>query len=517
MAAVYRSPLLLAALAVLAFAPHASGQVADPPAPPARQAPARETPAPTPPPGRLPPEVVTQHSLELPGRTLAFSTAAGAIRATDARGQPIADIAYVAYALGGADHRTRPVTFVFNGGPGMAAGWLQAGAVGPWIVPLGADVDGHPSAIPASAPAAPGPNADTWLDFTDLVFIDPAGTGYSRAIVTGDEGRRDLYSVEGDISYLAQVMRRWLDQANRTVSPKFILGESYGGFRAPQLARALQHDQGVGVSGVIMLSPALDFGGRSAVLDPLYYAIRLPSMAAAARAEKGAVTRADLTDAEQYAAGDYVVDLLRGVRDADAVARASQHVSALTGLPLPLVQRYQGRIDTDVFLHDMARASHVVGSPYDPTITVPDPFPLEPYSDYDERVVAALASPITGAMVALYADELHWHPDGIYRLASDSIFHAWQWDRRMSGGAQSVSALRLVMSLDPSVRVLIGHGMFDLVTPYFGTELILRQIPDLGASNRIELAVYPGGHMFYTQPSSRAAFREQARRLIRGD
>jgi carboxypeptidase C (cathepsin A) len=459
----------------------------------------------------LPGDSVVHHSIDLPGRTLAFTTTAGAIHATDERGQPLADVAVTAYTLDAPETTKRPVTFVFNGGPGMASGWLQAGAVGPWIIPMGG------AAMRPSAPPTLAPNADTWLDFTDLVFIDPAGTGYSRAIATGDEAHRRLYSVDGDIEYLAQVIRRWLDKSGRIASPKYILGESYGGFRAPRLVRELEQDQGVGVSGIIVISPALDFGGRSASLDPLAWAMRLPSMAAAARAAKGPVTKADLADAEQYAAGDYVTDLLRGVHDEAAVARMVAHVSALTGLDPALVARYRGRIDMDVFLREIGGHTGRVASPYDATVSSPDPFPLVLDSDYEEPVVQALIPPVTGAMVELYSRELRWHPDSLYRLSDIGVFRAWDWGRHMAGGAESVSALRTAMALDPHLRVLVGQGMFDLLTPYFGTELILRQIPDLGAPDRIRLAVYPGGHMFYTQDDSRAAFREEARKLIVGE
>jgi carboxypeptidase C (cathepsin A) len=471
------------------------GHAADPPAP--------EAP--------MPANAVVHHSLELPGRTLAFTTTAGAIRATDGQARPLADIAFVAYTLDGTDLATRPVTFVFNGGPGMASGWLQVGDVGPWSIPLGGD------AMRPSAPPVLSPNADTWLDFTDLVFIDPAGTGYSRALETSEDAHRALFSVDGDIAYLAQVVRRWLDQSNRIVSPKYILGESYGGFRAPRLARALEHDQGVGTAGIVAISPALDFGGRSAALDPLAWATRLPSMAAVARAAKGPVTRADLADAEQYAAGDYVTDFLRGISDTAAVARMVQHVTALTGLDPALVQRYRGRVGWEIFVAEIERAKGRVASPYDGTVTSPDPFPLDPYSDYDEPVVQALIPPVTSAMVALYNDQLNWRPTGLYRLSNLGVFGAWDWGRHMGAGAETVTALRSAMALDPHLRVLIGQGLFDLLTPYFATDLILRQVPDLGSTDRIQLAVYPGGHMFYTEHTSRAAFRDAARRLIAGE
>jgi carboxypeptidase C (cathepsin A) len=485
-------------LAVLASILPMPGHAADPPTVEVRSAP-------------LPADSVVHHSLDLPGRKLTFTTTAGAIAATGDGAKPLADIAFVAYTLDGADAATRPVTFVFNGGPGMASGWLQVGDLGPWSIPLGGAAM-HPSASPV-----PAPNGDTWLDFTDLVFIDPAGTGYSRAIATGDDARRELYSVDGDIDYLAQVVRRWLDQANRIVSPKFLLGESYGGFRVPRLAHTLAHDEGVGVSGILAISPALDFGGRSAALDPLAWATRLPSMAAVARAAKGAVTRADVADAEAYAAGEYTTDFLRGVSDPAAVARMVQHVTALTGLDPALVARYSGRVGWEIFVAEVDRAKGRVASPYDATVTSPDPFPLTPYGDYEEPVVQALIPPVTSAMVALYSEQLHWRPTELYRLSNLSVFHAWDWGRRRGGGEEAVSALRTALALDPHLRVLIGQGLFDLLTPYFGTELILRQVPPLGETSRIQLLVYPGGHMFYTDDTSRAAFRDAARKLIGSD
>ena len=146
----------------------------------------------------LPADVTTHQALALPGRELKFTATAGSIRLRDGKDAPLTDIAFVAYQKEGADIATRPVTFVLNGGPGMASAWLQMGAVGPWRVRLDPATDGP------SATAVPIPNADTWLDFTDLVFIDPPGTGYSHILTTDAEARRHLWSVGGDIDVLAE-------------------------------------------------------------------------------------------------------------------------------------------------------------------------------------------------------------------------------------------------------------------------------------------------------------------------
>jgi carboxypeptidase C (cathepsin A) len=458
----------------------------------------------------LPADVTTHQTLELPDRTLQFAGTAGAIRLSDDKGAPRTDVAFIAYRLDGADPRSRPVTFVFNGGPGMASGWLQVGAVGPWRIKLGAD-----ATIPSASPE-PIPNAETWLDFTDLVFIDPPGTGYSRILASGDDARRALWSVDGDIEALAEVIRRWLDENERSLSPKYLLGESYGGFRAPRLARALQSSEGVGVSGMVLVSPALVpalvFGNGSHALDPFFWVARLPSMAATSLAAKGTVTPDMLPDAEQYARTDYLLDLVRGVRDDAAVARMSQRVAALTGLDPALVSRYRGRLENDVFLHEIDRSEHRVASVYDATVTRADPFPRDTLSDYADPVLEGMKPLVTSAMVEIYTNRLHWHPDGAYHLANDAIFRQWQWGRGFAR-PEAVKALQADLALDPRMRVLIAHGMFDLVTPYFATRLIVDDMPDF-AADRVRLAIYPGGHMFYADDASRTALREASRTII---
>ncbi|CAA9364514.1 MAG: Carboxypeptidase C (cathepsin A), partial [uncultured Microvirga sp.] len=190
-------------------------------------------------PERLPADSVTQHTVELPGRTLRLTATAGSIPLNDPQGGLQAEIGYVAYTLPNADPATRPVTFALNGGPGAASAYLHLGVLGPWRLPL----DG-PTISPSSSPALV-PNAETWLDFTDLVFIDPVGTGYSRGVGSGEDLRNRYFNIEGDIGTLSEVVARWLRSRDRLLSPKFFVGESYGGFRGPKLANALRSDHGV--------------------------------------------------------------------------------------------------------------------------------------------------------------------------------------------------------------------------------------------------------------------------------
>lgn len=458
---------------------------------------------------RLPEEVTTHHVLALPGHEVRFAASAGGIRLRDGKNAALTEIAVIAYQAEDADVAARPVTFVFNGGPGMASAWLQLGAVGPWRIRIDLATDGP------SATAVPVPNLETWLDFTDLVFIDPPGTGYSRIVTTDGEARRRLLSVGGDIDALAEAIRRWLDHSGRLVSPKYILGESYGGFRGPRLVRKLQSDEGVGVSGLILLSPLLDAHVMSGYADPLSWVDLLPSEVAAVQAlHHGRVTRADLADVEAYAAGDFLVDMLRGGGDAAAIDRLTARVSGLTGLAPATVRRLGGRIDRSVFQRELT--SGRVGSAYDGSIQRSNPEPRAPESEFPDPVLGGLEAPVTAAMMAVYAGKLNWHPDTVYHLSDGAVFAAWDWGRGM-GRPESISALQAARSVDPHLRVLIAHGMFDLITPYFTTVRTLRLLPEMAGSAPIKLRVYPGGHMFYFDDRSRAALHDDARDALRGE
>ena len=463
-----------------------------------------------PPPAPRPPtaDAVTDQAVELPGRTLHFTATAGFIRLLDDRGAPEADINTTAYTLKGADPATRPVTFVLNGGPGMASAWLQMGAVGPWRVPMLAQ---------PSAPSAPQPNADTWLDFTDLVFIDPVGTGYSRFVASGDDVRKRLWSVGGDVDSLSQTIRRWLDKSGRIASPKYLLGESYGGFRAPRLAQRLAEHDGVGLQGLVMVSPLLDYGNRSGALDLLGFAVDLPSMAAAARAQHGQpVTRADLADAEAYASGAFLTDVLRGVADPAAVDRVVDRVSQLTGIDPAVVRQRRGLIGSFVFVREHDRAAGRTDSIYDTTVTMQNAFPENPYGRSSDPMLDGLRAPVTEGVLAVY-DRLHWHPEGTtYQLVGDDAARQWEYGNGFMR-PQSFDALREDLAIDPGLHVIIAHGLFDLVCPYYGSQLLLNQIPPGSGADRVHLVTFPGGHMFYSRDDSRAGLRSEAAKLMGGE
>jgi carboxypeptidase C (cathepsin A) len=454
---------------------------------------------------KLPDEAVTEHALELPGRTLRFKATAGVIPLSDSGGALQAEVGFIAYVSDGAANR--PVTFLLNGGPGAASAYLNIGAVGPWRLPLG-------GLTPSSTPALQ-PNAETWLDFSDLVFIDPPGTGYSRVIAGGDGPRRQFYSVDGDADALAVVIRKWVEKNGRQTSAKFIAGESYGGFRAPKIARKLQADQGIGLRGMVLISPVLDFGlfgqRRHSAMS---WVAHLPSMAAVARDGKGPFDRAALREVERYAAGDYLLDLLKGERDASAVERMSPRVAGYTGLDPELVKRLAGRVDTATFQREFHRGRGLIGSAYDPTVTAQDPYPTSQNSRYSDPVLDGTNAPLTAAMTDLYQRLLRWRVELPYRLLDREVSSRWDWGRGRTA-PETVDDLRNSLATDPNLRVLIVHGAYDLVTPYFTSQMVADQLPAFGATDRVRLAVYAGGHMFYGRDDSRRAMRDDALAMMR--
>jgi len=457
---------------------------------------------------RLPPDSTTKQTLALPGRTLAFTATAGSIRLFDDKGEPAADLAYTSYQLDGTEARTRPVTFLFNGGPGAASAWLQFGDAGPWRLAMNGD------AASSSAPPDLLPNAETWLDFTDLVFIDPVSTGYSRFVTTSEDVRKRFFSVGGDVDSLALMIRRWLEKHDRLLSPKFVAGESYGGIRGPKIVNNLQTQQGVGVKGLILVSPVLDFREFSGS-SMLKYVWSLPTMAAVAREkEKGSVTRADLADVEGYARSDFLIDILKGEADAEATNRIADRIAAFTGIDQAVSRRLAGRFDAVEFRREFDRKNGKVTGRYDASVTGFDSYPDSSFYHFGDPSAEPLFAPLTSAAVDLTTRKLNWRPDGSYSLMSEAAEKSWDWGRGLNP-PESVSQLRQILARDPKLKLLVVHGLFDLATPYFGSKILLDQLPAFAAPDRVKLVVYPGGHMFYTRDASRKAFRDEAEKTMK--
>ena len=456
---------------------------------------------------KLPPDSTTRQTLDLPGRTLSFSATAGSIRLFDNKGEPEADVVYTSYQLDGADRTTRPVTFVFNGGPGAASAWLQLGNNGPWRLAINAD-----SVTPSASPELQA-NAETWLDFTDLVYIDPVGTGYSRFVSTSEDVRKRLFSVDGDVEAVAVTIRRWLEKYDRLLSPKYIAGESYGGIRGPKIVRNLQTRQGIGVKGLVLISPVIDFREYSGS-SVLQYVASLPTFVAVAREAKGAVTRADMADVERYARGDFLLDLIKGEADLEATNRLADKVASLTGIDQAVSRRLAGRFVVAEFRRELDRRNGRVTGRYDASVRGDDPFPDSSFFLFGDPSGDALAAPLTSAAVDLTTRKLNWRPDGSYELGNGAVERSWDFGRGLRP-AESVTELRQILALDPKLKVLVAHGLFDLATPYFGSRVLLDQLPGFASPERVKLVVYPGGHMFYSRDGSRKAFRAEVEALMK--
>jgi carboxypeptidase C (cathepsin A) len=458
---------------------------------------------------KLPPDSTTKQTLNVGGRTLSFTATAGSIRLFNDKGEPQADIAYTSYEIDGTDHAHRPVTFLFNGGPGAASAYLQLGNNGPWRLPINAD-----QVTPSTAPDLQ-PNAETWLDFTDLVYIDPVGTGYSRFVATGDDVRKRFFSVDGDVASIAVTIRRWLEKHDRLLSPKYVAGESYGGIRGPKVVRNLQVDQGIGIKGLILISPVMDFRefwGSSM----LQYVGSLPTFAAVARQTKGPVTRADLADVEAYARGDFLADLVKGQADTQATNRIADKVAALTGIDQAISRRLAGRFDAGEFRREFDRKNGRITGRYDASVLGLDPYPDSNSSRFADPTGEGIAAPLSSAAVDLTTRKLAWRPDGSYQLSNGTVANAWDFGNGMNP-PQSTSQLRQILALDPKLKLLVAHGLFDLATPYFASKIQLDQFPAYASPDRVRLVVYPGGHMFYSRDASRQAFRADVQEMMRDE
>ncbi|WP_020178939.1 hypothetical protein [Methylopila sp. M107] len=456
----------------------------------------------------LPPDAAGKGTVVTADDTLSYKIAVEQVPLFDqAKGEKVAEIVVTSYMLDRVDAGKRPITYLFNGGPGASSAWLHFGGVGPKRLPFG-----NQGATPSDPPKLVE-NAETWLAFTDLVFVDPVGTGYSRTAGGGDGGR--FYTVDGDLETLSRVVSKHLASKNRLVSPVFLAGESYGGFRVPRLARLLQGRDGVGVRGLIALSPVLDFSIRQGdQTSPLPSVNVLPSLAAAKRERDGKseITREDLADVEAYATGQFMADLMKGPRDREAVDRLVTRVSELTGLDRVQVARLQGRVGIRQFVREFYRQDARVGSLYDANVTSYDPYPASARGEFDDPILDGARAPLTRAAVDFYQRDLGYRVDRRYELISGEVHRQWKWGEGQDS-PESISALREALAADPKLRALVAHGATDLVTPYMESKMALDQLPAFGTEERVALKVYPGGHMFYSRDGSRAAFTRDVKAL----
>jgi carboxypeptidase C (cathepsin A) len=448
--------------------------------------------------------------------------------------KPAADIFYSAYFKKGGDPK-RPVTFVFNGGPGAASAYLHVGALGPKRVPF------DDKGVPLPPPASLVENSESWLPFTDLVFIDPVGTGFSRithkdAAEEGDkkegdaaakpaapskepENEKEFYALNRDLESICEFIQRFLSQYKRWSSPIFIAGESYGGYRVAKLARKLQEDKyGVGLAGAILISPALEPNS----LDPSDYDCLawievFPTMAASARVHgKTRKTgyksvEAFLEAAEEFAVGPLLSWLTLGARlSKDRIEEISAEMADWLGLPEPFVRKKAGRISLFDFSRELLRDQEIVLGIYDASITALDPFPDRPVFNGADPTLIGIDRVFTGGIQILLREWFDLKTDREYFLLSNQVNLDWKHDAPRHFFQTQMGAtddLRYGMALNPHLKVFLTHGLYDMVTPYFGSNRVV-DLMKLHPSLRKNMTIrhFEGGHMFYAWKKSREQF-----------
>ena len=443
--------------------------------------------------------------IHLDGKALHYTVTVGSLPVRDAKGRVTGQVVFTAYTVPGA---RRPVTFGINGGPGASSVFLNFGAIGPRHLEFGNQGDS------ASAPVRLEDNPGTWLGFTDLVFIDPVGTGYSRALVPAAEAKKDFYSTDADIHYLSRIIYDWLVQNRRLRSPKYFVGESYGGFRGPRIVRYLQTTLGVGMNGMVLLSPYLNPTiGDNPEVSPMPWIIDLPSIVAAHLEREHRLTPQAMAKVVDYAEGDYATALMKGRSDPAATAAMISHVTRITGLDPAFVARSGGRIDPGAYVREAFREEGRVGSWYDPNVTEWDPYPDAPDQRGGDAVDDSAMAPLTTAMADFVTRVVGWKTDARYYTFDNAITmdKAWGFDASLRKGA--TQQLREAVAADDGLRVLIAHGWNDLVCPFMGSLLTVDQMSAMGDPSRVQVKEYPGGHMFYTRLPSREAFARDVRAM----
>jgi carboxypeptidase C (cathepsin A) len=439
--------------------------------------------------------------------------------------KPAAEIFSVSYVAKGGD-ADRPVMFVFNGGPGASSAYLHLGAVGPQRVAFPAD-----GTLPQMPPRLEQ-NAESWLAFTDLVFVDPVGTGFSRIIEDeqqdgASEGKKkdnandpkEYFGYKRDLESLCEFMSRWLSSQDRWGSPVFIAGESYGGYRVGRLVRMLQETAGIGLNGAILISPALEISSlASSDYDVLGWVDLLPTMAAAATHHgrsrafaAGTALDEVLREAELFATGDYTAFLTRGASmPLDERDRILARLADLVGLPADLVTRAEGRVTIRVFTRELLRDERKVLGLYDATITVIDPFPDRESFAGPDPTLAGISPAYTMGINRQLRSEIGVDTDREYTVLSYEVNEAWKNDAQEHFFVPPVGAtddFRYGMSLNPHMKAFITHGRYDLVTPYYASDRLrnlMRLDPEM--ANRLTVRHFGGGHMFYAWEESRRDF-----------
>jgi carboxypeptidase C (cathepsin A) len=485
----------------------------------AAQTPAAEAKAPdkeseTAKPAALPSRTsITRHKVRIDGKEISYTATAGLLPVVNDAGETEAELFSVTYA---ADQpqtgKRRPLLFIFNGGPGAASVWLHLGTIGPRRVEMLPD---------GNMPAPPFrllDNAYSWLDQADLVFVDPVGTGYSRA--AKPEMTKNFASVRGDIDSLARFIRLYLTKYQRWNSPIFLVGESYGTFRASGLSEHLV-EHGVALNGIILVSSILNLQTTSFDNgNDLPYQLFLPSYTATAWYHKKLAPdlQADLDRtllaAENWAATEYQTALNKGDRLSTQERQAVvTQLARFTGLAPAFVDNRNLRVDNRSFVRELLRDRGQMVGNMDSRFFAANLDPSAP-SGFDPTV-STIRPPFTATVNTYLREELGFHSDLEYFTLGGGIGH-WDWEAK-NGYADTSDNLRNTLAKNPYMKVFVASGVFDLATPHFATDYTLAHLGLTPALRKnISMRRYRSGHMMYLETGALAQLKKDVAEFISG-
>ena len=457
--------------------------------------------------------VTTSHVARIGGADVRYTATTGwlVLRASD--GKPRARMFFVAYTRDGEDARTRPLTFSYNGGPGSASMWLHMGFMGPRRAVLAAE------GFQPAPPFQLADNADSPLDVTDIVMVDAAGTGYSR--VLEGTSTREFYSARGDVEAMADFIRTYLSTYNRWSSPKYLLGESYGTMRSAGVSQVLQqHD--IELNGIVLVSSVLDYETKLYAPGNDYpYVNFLPTFAATAWYHKRlapdlqALPLAQVVDsARAFARHDYLLALQQGnTLSPSAQAAIASRVARFSGLSATYVQQANLRVTDSRFRKELLRDRRLTVGRLDSRYTGLDEDAAGERQEYDPA-----SSATSGAFVSQFNAYLHdalgWTGTDEYLSSGD--VRPWDYAPYTNRYLNMVDDLRQTMARNPSLRVLVANGYYDMATPFGATEYTMSHLGfDPTYPERITLRYYDAGHMMYARAESRAKLKADVAAFIR--
>jgi carboxypeptidase C (cathepsin A) len=457
--------------------------------------------------------IETQHELAIEGRKIAYTARAGVLPIEDDKGETEAEIFFMAYDLDGVkDRSARPLSFVFNGGPGSSSVWLHMGAVGPKRVVM------EEKGWMPPPPYRLTPNEQTWLEQSDLVFIDPVGTGFSRA--AKEELDKKFWSFKGDIDSVGEFIRLYLARYSRWTSPLFIAGESYGTTRAAALAGHLV-DKGIVFNGIVLISTVLNFRAiRFLPEHDLPYQLYVPTYAATAwyhgKLAEDLQNRelADLMEeVKAWAESELTIALMKGDRlTAVEHKQIATKLARYTGLDLDYVIGTNLRINIQRFCKELLRGQKRSVGRLDSRFKGVEALDVTEQPEFDPSMLA-IRPPYTTTFNNYVRSELEVATDLTYEILSMNVNLKWEWEK---GDLPSTGeTLRSAMAKNPYMKVFVAQGYYDLATPHFATEYMITHMnidPEL--RENVQMVNYPAGHMFYLDLESLAAFKKDMEAFI---